>query len=283
MATEPVVPPKAPPAIKPIAPPTIPAAAGARPLPSPAAVGKTLAPKPPSLVKPAAPAMRPPAMDEEPFEHPHPVDFWQRPWVQNVLPLITSVSIHATLIILGLLAWGVAKVVQAQAHQDQTIIPDQTWLKTALPAAYPTSAPAATPTVKPCKIRIPLPAPRKAPSTSPAKTSTSARVAGRAMTTTCCPTAHWPPLAGAAGSPTASIPARGKAAAPWRCSARPAEAASDPKDPSSATAATPTRSSSFATPPGPCSIKWPPSRTNCPRRSPDSSLSSPLTSRSIRM
>src|SRR4051812_2745358 len=54
----------------------------------------------------------------------YPANFWQQPWVQNVLPFVTSLSVHLAILIIGLLVFGVYKAVNAPPHQDQVIIPE---------------------------------------------------------------------------------------------------------------------------------------------------------------
>lgn len=77
-------------------------------------------------------------------DHPHPIGFWQQPWVQNVLPFVTSVSVHAAVLILGLLVWGVAQIVQAKPNQDQITIPETT-LDVGPPGGVPNVGPGADP------------------------------------------------------------------------------------------------------------------------------------------
>ena len=51
------------------------------------------------------------------------VGFWQEPWVQNALPFITSLVIHVTLIVMGLLL--IKPYIAAQVvSQEQVIVPD---------------------------------------------------------------------------------------------------------------------------------------------------------------
>src|SRR5688572_20166921 len=66
----------------------------------------------------------PSSMDEEYLDELHPQpSFWQEPWVQNALPVVTSLLVHAALILIGLLTF---KAYQAAVtvSQDQVIIPD---------------------------------------------------------------------------------------------------------------------------------------------------------------
>jgi hypothetical protein len=66
----------------------------------------------------------PSSMDEEYLDELRPEpSFWQEPWVQNALPIVTSLVIHGALILLGLLTF---KAYQAAVtvSQEQVIIPD---------------------------------------------------------------------------------------------------------------------------------------------------------------
>jgi hypothetical protein len=55
--------------------------------------------------------------------HGPPLGFWQQPWVQNVLPFMTSLSVHAVLIILGIVTFK-AYVQTHAVTQEQMIVPD---------------------------------------------------------------------------------------------------------------------------------------------------------------
>ncbi len=143
MATQPIIPPSVPPGMKPIAPQAVPSAPG-KSGPTPAGV-----PQPKLDAKaPGGPQTKdgqPKPGEEELPEHPHPIGFWQQPWVQNVLPFVTSISIHAAILILGLLVWGVAAVVKAMPNQDQTIIPESTLAENGPPGGVPNVGPGGDP------------------------------------------------------------------------------------------------------------------------------------------
>lgn len=49
--------------------------------------------------------------------------FWQEPWVQNALPIVTSLLIHIGLIVLGILTFTTYKQAVA-VSQEQVIVPD---------------------------------------------------------------------------------------------------------------------------------------------------------------
>lgn len=57
-------------------------------------------------------------------EHVEPeVSFWQEPWVQNGLPIVTSILVHAGLILLGFLTYTAYKQA-VTVSQEQIIVPD---------------------------------------------------------------------------------------------------------------------------------------------------------------
>ncbi|HEY8667032.1 MAG TPA: hypothetical protein VIL86_10220 [Tepidisphaeraceae bacterium] len=64
-------------------------------------------------------------VDEPGMGMPVPIGFWQHPFVQNVLPFITSIALHAGLILLGILAVKVGSTI-VQVVQEQIIVPDAT-------------------------------------------------------------------------------------------------------------------------------------------------------------
>jgi von Willebrand factor type A domain len=53
-----------------------------------------------------------------------PLSFWRRRWVQDVLPWITSVTLHVTLLTIAILTFTAVKLVRN--IQEQVIIPDAT-------------------------------------------------------------------------------------------------------------------------------------------------------------
>ena len=103
---------------------------------------------PPVAAIPAAPPNEgdgtgPVEIAPDPNQQPHssreiPLSFWQQPWVQNVLPFVTSVTVHATLILLGVVFFVGAKyVAQKIAHQEETIIPDAQMVDQGPPGGVP--------------------------------------------------------------------------------------------------------------------------------------------------
>jgi hypothetical protein len=94
-------------------------------------------PRPSNLPPPPQPVMPPPmaapqtAPLGEPADAPLPpellpqLSFWQQPWVQNVLPLVTSLTIHAAIIVVGVVLALGAKVYQTMKPlEEQIIVPD---------------------------------------------------------------------------------------------------------------------------------------------------------------
>lgn len=124
--------PPLPPINKPIAPPAVPPAPGKVGSPPP-----PLGAKPVVAAKAGAVPPLPADGQEEPQEHVPPVNFWQQPWVQNILPFGTSLAVHAGILIFGLLLYGAVKVVQATVVQNQTIIPDSTMVDNGPPGGVP--------------------------------------------------------------------------------------------------------------------------------------------------
>ena len=64
-------------------------------------------------------------VDEAPGDAAVQISFWQHPFVQNVIPLLTSLLIHAALIIFGIASYKVVQVVYAKV-KEQVIIPEAT-------------------------------------------------------------------------------------------------------------------------------------------------------------
>jgi hypothetical protein len=63
------------------------------------------------------------APDELPPEEESHLSFWQQPFVQNVLPFLTSLAVHVTLILVGVLTYKA--IVQSQVvSEEQIIVPD---------------------------------------------------------------------------------------------------------------------------------------------------------------
>jgi hypothetical protein len=79
----------------------------------------------------------PPEGDEQENLHPQPVGFFNQPWVQNVLPLATSLGLHIGVILVGILGYQVAKEI-TNPNKDQVIIPEAKSIeKNAIPGGIP--------------------------------------------------------------------------------------------------------------------------------------------------
>ena len=69
--------------------------------------------------------------DGQPLHEPPPdfangprQNFWQQPWVQNILPFATSLTLHAAIIIIGVMLAAVGRAYVAQkALEEQVIVP----------------------------------------------------------------------------------------------------------------------------------------------------------------
>jgi hypothetical protein len=67
-----------------------------------------------------------------------PLSFWQLPWVQNVLPFVTSLFVHASIVIIGIVFfYGVRYVAKKIVHQDEVIIPDASMINDGPPGGVP--------------------------------------------------------------------------------------------------------------------------------------------------
>lgn len=74
---------------------------------------------------------------QEPQRH-HAEGFFNQPWVQNVLPLATSLAIHIGLITLGILLYMGGKKIIVELNKDQVIIPESKSIeKNAIPGGIP--------------------------------------------------------------------------------------------------------------------------------------------------
>jgi hypothetical protein len=64
----------------------------------------------------------PPRAPQPESPNPNPT-FWQRPFVQDILPFLTSLTLHLTLIALGILTFKAVQVI-TQSTQKPTVIPE---------------------------------------------------------------------------------------------------------------------------------------------------------------
>lgn len=134
-------------ATQPITPPAVPQAMGARPMPVPnpnapkpmgapraagapgAALGKPGQPLPAGVAAGAA------ALPPE--EEVVPLGFFQLPWVQNILPFVTSLTLHATIIIIGFIFLKAIQIMKAPPTEEETIIPDSNMVENGPPGGVP--------------------------------------------------------------------------------------------------------------------------------------------------
>jgi hypothetical protein len=66
-----------------------------------------------------------------------PLGFFQRPWVQDVLPFVTSLMLHATVIIVAILTVKAIQIIKAPPAQEQVIIPDSNMVENGPPGGVP--------------------------------------------------------------------------------------------------------------------------------------------------
>jgi hypothetical protein len=109
-----------------IQPPPVPPAPNKGPAPKPPT--PQASPPPPPTPNPGpnpsvVPYVNAPPGPDDPG-YVEPVDFWQQPFVQSVLPFLTSLVLHISLIIIGLVTFQVVKVVVTPREKEQIIVPD---------------------------------------------------------------------------------------------------------------------------------------------------------------
>src|SRR5207244_6186781 len=77
---------------------------------------------------PSPPPLAPEEFYDASKAQTHPI-FWQKYWVQHLLPLITSIAVHA--VILGVGIYVISRIVPMvrPAFQEQIIIPDATMVE----------------------------------------------------------------------------------------------------------------------------------------------------------
>ena len=103
--------------MEPSNPPSVPPIPQMRPLPQP------------KVPLPAAGVATPPqpdggaTIDEAGGEAAVQLSFWQLPFVQNVLPLLTSLMLHIGILVLGIATWRVVEAIRSP-NREQVIVPD---------------------------------------------------------------------------------------------------------------------------------------------------------------
>jgi hypothetical protein len=118
--------------------PSDPAGKPGAPLPVPGAAAKSGPPQPAGTRPAPVPIQAGPLGEVSPEEYfGPPLSFWQQPWVQNILPFATSLSVHAAILILGLMVFGVVKMATQPPREDQVIIPDSNMVDNGPPGGIP--------------------------------------------------------------------------------------------------------------------------------------------------
>jgi hypothetical protein len=138
MALQPALPPAPPPPMG--TPPR-----GGPPKMPPAPLGAV--PPPPGVAgAPGAPGVGAPGAgvpgEGQPEDLEPGIGFFQQPWVQNILPFVTSLTVHAGIVVLGFLAVALVKqAAPALLEQEQTIIPEATLADAGPPGGVPNEGP----------------------------------------------------------------------------------------------------------------------------------------------
>lgn len=95
-------------------------------------------PVPPGKAPPPMPNPGQPGQPPEGGEMAVPLTFWQLPWVQQVLPFVTSVVIHIAVLVIGLVFFlGYTYVRQMPKHQEEVIVPDASMIDNGPPGGVP--------------------------------------------------------------------------------------------------------------------------------------------------
>lgn len=66
-----------------------------------------------------------------------PLNFWQQSWVQNLLPLCTSLAVHIGIVVVALVFFKTVETVYKQVVQEQIIVPDATLVEGTEPGGIP--------------------------------------------------------------------------------------------------------------------------------------------------
>ena len=67
-----------------------------------------------------------------------PSNFWQQPWVQTVLPFVTSVTVHVSILLIGVIFFlGAKYVAKKTVHQEEVIIPNSSMINDSAPGGVP--------------------------------------------------------------------------------------------------------------------------------------------------
>jgi hypothetical protein len=93
------------------------------PPPAPAQPAQDVAAAP-SLAKQTGVAPENPDVDVKDLPHEEEISFWRQPFVQDVLPFLTSLVLHIGLIVFGYMMLKVGQAVVVALRQEQIIVPD---------------------------------------------------------------------------------------------------------------------------------------------------------------
>src|SRR5881398_993427 len=88
----------------------------------------------------APPALPPDAENPDIVDHALTLarpNFWQQDWVQNLLPLLTSVVLHISIIVLMILLIPPIGNALRQVTQEQVLIPDASFAEGNTPGGIP--------------------------------------------------------------------------------------------------------------------------------------------------
>jgi hypothetical protein len=91
---------------------------------------------PPPLAAPLGPPADRAALEGE-LQNPVAVGFFQKPVVQDVLPFVTSLLLHATVIIIAVLTIKAIQIVKAPPAEEQIVIPDSNMVENGPPGGVP--------------------------------------------------------------------------------------------------------------------------------------------------
>ena len=110
-----------------MAPPMPGGRVGAPPLPPPGApvpAAKAAGAAPGGLVPPGKPGDKKPGEGNPEEELTPQLSFWQQPWAQNILPFVSSLAVHAGIVIMGLLAYAGAQAAGLinKVEEEQVIV-----------------------------------------------------------------------------------------------------------------------------------------------------------------
>ena len=92
---------------------------------------------PPPLPPPANAPLPPEAPQEQEPVVMRPSSIWQHPFVVNVLPFLTSLSLHIGIIVIGVLTMQVVKLVREDVNKEQIIIPEAAMVESAPEGGLP--------------------------------------------------------------------------------------------------------------------------------------------------